>query len=196
MPFLREHHHLVLFRPAAELFPGSLREPLHQHLKRLPLVFLVLLGRDLRLERDQFVQPPDLHLLSHIVGQVLCSIRPGALRVLEHEGRVVSHLAHQRQTHLVVLLRLGVIAHEDIRRQPAVGDDPPDGSHAVQIPLAGVLPVHESQDAVAAALHGQMDMLAHVRHLGNHLQRLVAHVLRVARRKADAHVRCLFCYPS
>ena len=36
-----------------------------------------------------------------------------------------------------------------------------------------------------------MDMLAHIRHLGNHAQRLVAHVLGMRGGEADAHRGCL-----
>ena len=87
----------------------------------------------------------------------------------------------------MVLLCLVVVAHEDVRREATVRDNPADGGHTVHIPLTGVLAVHQFQDLIAAALYGQVDMLAHVGHLGNHLQRLVAHILRVACGEPHAH---------
>ena len=54
-----------------------------------------------------------------------------------------------------------------------------------------ILAVHQLQYSVATALHGQVDMLAHVRLLGNHPQRLVAHVLGMTGGEADAHVGSL-----
>ena len=68
----------------------------------------------------------------------------------------------------MILLRLVVVAYKDVRREPAVRNNPADSGHTVQIPLTGVLAVHQLQDLIAAALHRQMDMLAHIRHLGNH----------------------------
>ena len=51
---------------------------------------------------------------------------------------------------------------EDIRCQSAVGDDTFDSRHPVQIPFAGILAVHQLQNAGTTALHGQVDMLAHI----------------------------------
>ena len=62
------------------------------------------------------------------------------------------------------------------------------GRYAVQIPLAGVLPVHGLQHAVAAALHRQMDMARDVRVFGHHLKGLVAHVFGMRRSEAYPHV--------
>ena len=94
----------------------------------------------------------------------------------------------------MVLLRLRMIPHEDIRRKSAVWHDPPDRRHSVQVPLPRIFPVHQSQYPVASALHRQMNMLAHIRHLRNHPQRLIAHILRMTRRKPDAHIRRLLCH--
>ena len=96
----------------------------------------------------------------------------------------------------MILLRLRVISDEDIRRQPAIGDDTAYCVHTVHIPLAGIFAVHELQYLIAAALHRQVDMLAHVWHLSDYLQCLVAHVLGVAGGKAHSHRRHLFCHSS
>ena len=71
MPALVEDHHLVLFRPSAELLATALREALYKHIELLALVFLVLNGTHLRLQLDQFIQTTDLLFLRHIIGQVL-----------------------------------------------------------------------------------------------------------------------------
>ena len=196
MAALVEDHHLILLRASAKLFSATLRESLYEHVELLPLIFLVLNGTDLRLEGDELIQAADLLLLRHIVGQMLRGIGARALRVLEHKGRVVAHLSHQVEAHLMILLRLVVVAHEDVCREPAVRNNPADSGHTVQIPLTGVLAVHQLQDLVATALHRQMDMLAHVRHLGNHSQCLVAHVLRVRCGEAHAHLRHFLCHAT
>lgn len=71
--------------------------------------------------------------------------------------------------------------------RPQSGDDAADGADAVKIPLAGVFAVHEFEDAVGAALHRQVDVVADVGLFGNHVKRVVAHVLGVRGGKADAH---------
>ena len=191
MTALVEDHHLVLLRASAELFARALRESFDEHVEHTVLVLLVLLGRDFGLQGDEFVQSAQFHLFGNVVGQVFRGVGSGTLRVLEHEGRVVAHLTHQRETELIVFLGLRMIAYEDVGRQGAVGNDTPNGGHAVQVPLTGVFAVHQLQYSVATALHGQVDMLAHVRLLGNHPQRLVAHVLGMAGGEADAHARSL-----
>ena len=88
----------------------------------------------------------------------------------------------------MVLLGFRAVAHEDVGGDGAVGHDAPDGSHTVHVPLAGIFAVHELQNAVGTALHGQMDVLADVGHVGNDLQRLIAHVFGMAGSKPHAHV--------
>ena len=67
----------------------------------------------------------------------------------------------------MILLRLVVVAHEDIRGETAVRDNPTDGCHTIHIPLTGVLTIHQLQDLVASALYGQVDVLADIGHLGD-----------------------------
>ena len=71
MTGLVENHHLVLFRPSAELFARTLRESFYKHIELLALVFLVLLGRNVRLQGDEFVQSANLLFLRYVVGQML-----------------------------------------------------------------------------------------------------------------------------
>ena len=50
----------------------------------------IRLGRETVLQGDDFIQTANLHLLGHIVRQMLGSMRTGAFAVLEHEGGIVS----------------------------------------------------------------------------------------------------------
>ena len=73
----------------------------------------------------------------------------------------------------MIFFRFGMEAREDIGCQAAIGNDTFDSGYPVQIPLTGIFAVHQFQDAGAAALHGEVDMLAHVRYPGNYFQRFV-----------------------
>ena len=70
MASLVEYYHLVLFRTSTELFTTALAEAFNQHVEFLAFVFLVLLGRNLRLQGDKLVKATDLFLFGNIVGQV------------------------------------------------------------------------------------------------------------------------------
>ena len=174
-----EHHHLVLLRASEELFARAFAHPFHQHLVSLSDAPRVALRAQLVLQGNQLLQPPHLLLLRHVVRQVARGISAGPFAVLEHEGRVVPAFAHERERKLVVLLRFRAVAGKDVRGQAAIGHDAPNGRHAVQVPLAGIFAVHEFENAVRAALYGQVDMAAHVRLLGDDAERIIAHVLRV-----------------
>ena len=91
----------------------------------------------------------------------------------------------------MVFLRFTVITHEYVSRKTTVRYDATDSSHTVEIPLAGIFAVHQFQYPITSALHRQMYMLAHVGHLSNNPQRLVAHILRMRRGESDAHLRSL-----
>ena len=186
-----EHHHLPLLGTPAKLLPAALAEAFDQHLKHFSLVFLVLDGGHLRLQGNQFIQASDLLFLRDIVGQMLRSIRSGTFGVFEHEGRVVPYLPHQAQRQLMVFFCLVVIAHEDIRRQSTVGNDTADGSDTVEIPFPRVLTVHQLQYLVRPALDRQVYLFAYIGFLGNDMQRLVTHILRMGSGEPHAHLRNL-----
>ena len=116
-------------------------------------------------------------------------IRSRTFGIFEHESRIVSALFHQRERHGVIFLRLGMKTGEDIRCQSAVGDDTFDSRHPVQIPFAGILAVHQLQNAGTTALHGQVDMLAHIGNLRDHFKRFIAHILRMGGRETDTYTR-------
>ena len=191
MRTLVEHHHLVLFCSAKQLLSGALAVALHQYAHRAAHLTLVRQCRELCLQVYHLFQAAYLHLLGHIVGQMFGGVSAGALAVLEHKGGIVAHLTHQRERQLVVFLRFAVITHKDVGGDGTVGHYATDGSHPVEIPLTGVFSVHQVQYAVAAALYGQVDVLAHIGFLGYHLQRFVAHVLGMRGGEAHTHFRHL-----
>ena len=78
---------------------------------------------------------------------------------------------------------------ENIGSQSAIGDDTFDSCHPVQIPLTGILTVHQFQNTRTAALHRQMDMFTHIRNLRNHFQRFITHILRMGSRETNTHSR-------
>ena len=89
-----------------------------------------------------------------------------------------------------------MIPYEDVGGQTTIRHDATDGSHAVEIPFACVLSVHQLQNAVASALHRQMDMSAHVWTIGNDLQSIIAHVLRMRCGETDSHLWEGLCHLS
>lgn len=95
---------------------------------------------------------------------------------------------------MVIFFCFGAIACKDIGREAAVGDDTSDGSYAVEIPFAGILAVHEFENAIGSALYGQMDVSAYVGLFGDDVECLVAHVFGMAGREADAHAWYGACY--
>ena len=79
-------------------------------------------------------------------------------------------------------------AGKHVARDAAVGHGLAYLVDAVEIPLAGILAVHELQYLVAATLHRQVDVVAYVvvgSHGGNDV---VGQVLGVARGEAHAHL--------
>ena len=91
-----EDHDLVLRRAARQLRVAALGTPLHQHLEFAPHVAAVRRLRQFVLQGDDLRQTARLHLVGHVVGQVLRGERAGPLRIFEHVGEFVAHLAHER----------------------------------------------------------------------------------------------------
>ena len=98
----------------------------------------------------------------------------GAHGEFEHIGVVVAHASKDVEGGLMVLFGLAAEAGDDIGGDGAVGQVAAYGIDAVQIPFARVAAVHAFQHAAAAALHGQMDILADVVVARHDLQQLVA----------------------
>ena len=89
----------------------------------------------------------------------------------------------------MILFRFRMKTGENIGSQSAIGDDTFDGCHPVQIPLTGILTVHQFQNTRTAALHRQMDMFTHIRNLRNYFQRFITHILRMGSRETNTHSR-------
>ena len=68
---LVEDYHLVLFRTTTELTARTLGETFDEDVKLVSLVLLVLKGRHLRLQGNEFVQSVDLYLFRYVVWQML-----------------------------------------------------------------------------------------------------------------------------
>ena len=189
-----EHDHLILLCTSEQLLFGTFAHTLHQHFINPAFTAAVALRREFILQSDQFVQTPHLHVLRHVVGQMLGGIRSRPLRILEHKSAVVGTFPHQRQRHLMILFDLGTVTRKNVCGQTAIRHNPANGRHAVQIPFTGVLAVHQFQDTVASALHRQMDMPAHIGFFRNDTQRVVAHILRMGSGETHAHPVGLVCH--
>ena len=80
-------------------------------------------------------------------------------------------------------------AAEDIRRDGTVGHSTADSRDTLEVPLTGVVALHELENAVVARLCWQVDMLADIRVLRHHSDGLVVHILGVRRGEADTDLR-------
>ena len=112
----------------------------------------------------------------------------GTLRVFEHKSGVETYLTHQGERLLEVFFGFVVIAHKDIGRDAAAGDNAADGIYLLQIILAGVFAVHQFQYPVAAALGGEMYMAAEIRLLGNGMEDVFGHILGIGGGETHAHL--------
>ena len=156
-----------------------MRLPFYQHLEGLANFFAVVFQRYLSLQGNDFLQSAGLLGFGYIVLKVLGGIGVRAHGELEHVGIVVAHLAEHLQRHLVFLFGLGTEACNHVGGDGTVGHVAADGCNAVQIPGRVVVPVHQLQHPVAAALHGQVDALAYIAVRGHHFQQSVAKVFGV-----------------
>ena len=75
---LVDDNSLVLLSTTHHLLTASLAEVLDEDGELLALVLLVLLCAHLRLQAYKLVEALYLHLLRHVVGQVLCGVCQGA----------------------------------------------------------------------------------------------------------------------
>ena len=189
-----ENHYPVLLGTSEELVARTLGHSLHQYFVGFTYAAGVGFGRKAVLQSDDFIQTADLHLFRHIIRQMLAGIRTRTLGILEHKGGIITTFFHQGKGKPVVFFRLGMETGKYIRRQTAVGNDTADSIYTFQIPFTGILTVHQFQDTAASALHGQVDMLAHIGHFRNNLQGFIAHILGVRSSETDAYTRCRLCY--
>ena len=104
----------------------------------------------------------------------------------EGERAVVGDLVDDLERLGEVLLGLAGEADDDVRGQGAVGDVLADLGDAVEIALAVVGAPHRLEDPARARLQRQVDVLAERGQLGVGADHVLAHVLRVRARVADA----------
>ena len=89
----------------------------------------------------------------------------------------------------MVFERLVMETAEDISADGCRRQDTPNGSNTLQIPLAGVLTIHQFEDMIRTRLNGQMNELTEVLMTTDGFERLIGHILRMGSRKANTHIR-------
>ena len=109
-----------------------------------------------------------------------------ARREDEREGAVVADLLADGQGLREVGLGLAREADDDVRRDRRVGHVLADQRDAVEVALAAVRPAHRLEDPRRARLQRQMDVLADRRQPRVREDHVLAHVLRMRARVADA----------
>src|SRR3954469_8150631 len=181
-----EVYRLVVARAAAYPRRVGARRALDEHVERPADEPLRALVRAPLHDLDEALHPLDLHLVRHDALGDLGRVRPAARRVDEREGAVVADLLADLERLREVLLGLAREADDDVGRQRAVGDVLADQRDAVEVAPAVVRPAHRLEDPRRARLQRQVDVLAERRQLGVRADDVLAHVLRVRARVADA----------
>ena len=174
-----EDNHLVLRCATRKLLLATLRGALHQNLKLLAYIALVALLREGVLQLDNLRKAAGLDIFGDIITKVPLGEGTGALRILEHIGEVVAHLAHKRQCCLVLLLRFVCKARDKVGGDGAIGHIATDSRNTLQVPLASILTIHTLEHLRRARLSRQVDSLADIGHRRHSLQQLVADILGV-----------------
>ena len=126
----------------------------------------------------------DGHLVRHGVGKV-GGLGPGTGRVDEREGVVVAGLGGDLEGGVEVGVGLAGEAHDDVGGDGEAVDPRPGRGQAFEVALGGVAPVHGGEDAVAAGLQRQVQVLADAVDVRHGPDRLGSEVLGVGARVAD-----------
>src|SRR5512132_1311109 len=113
-------------------------------------------------------------------------LRAAARREEEGEGAVVADLVDHLEGLLEVRVGLTRKADDDVSGDRAVGDVFADQRHAVHVALPAVGAPHPLQNRCGARLERQVDVLAERVELGVRSDHVLAHVLGVRARVADA----------
>ena len=180
-------HEAAALRARRERMVAPAIGPVDEHALHAALIGAVLFLRDAVGRRDERVKA---HLLLRAgvgVGH-LRRRRADARRVDEGEHRVVAHGLDERERVVKFGVRLAGETHDDVRREHKIGHVLPRERHLRQIFLARVAAVHRVQDAVVAALHGQVHLVRALFALGHGAKELFRRVLRVAAHEADDKV--------
>ncbi len=134
---------------------------------------------------DQSLHPLALHGMRKLVAE-LRRLGAAARREDERERGVVANLLDHVERLLEVLLGLAGEADDDVRRDGAVGHVLADERHTVQVALLVVGAAHALEDRARSRLQRQVDVLAYGREVCMRADDVLAHVLRVRARVADA----------
>ena len=134
-----------------------------------------------------------LHLLQatqfYLVGRVVVQIGrgcAGAGAEDEAERVVKVHIVHELDELLVVFLGLARKAHDKVRAHRHIRANGAQLFHRALVFHGGVAALHSHQNAVAAMLHGQVQMAHQLRHLGVHINQTLCEFVGVACGVTDA----------
>ena len=133
---------------------------------------------------DEPLESLVLHLVRYLIGK-RGSLRPRTRRVDERERTVESHVLHQCQCLLKVVLALAGKTDDEIGSQRKVRDGSSQTLDEPEVSVAIVRPAHRFQHTRRARLRGQVNVLAHARALRHRRDDGFAKVLRVWAREAD-----------
>src|SRR4051794_18242076 len=181
-----EVHRLAVARATADARGVGARRALDEHVERAPDEALgALVGAALD-HLDQALHPLDLDLVrDEALGQQR-RLGPAPGREDEGEGAVVADLLADLERLREVLLGLAREADDDVGGDGAVGHVLADERDAVQVAPAVVRAAHRLEDRTRPRLQRQVDVLAHRRELRMGADDVLAHVLGVRARVAQA----------
>jgi hypothetical protein len=166
--------------------PGvASRRPLHQDaLARADHPLGNRAGLGVQPPLQQF-EPVLLHGVRHRVGQRRGGrARPAA--VDEAERLVEAHLGDQVHGRLEVLVGLARESDDDVRGDANVRPYRAQLADSLLVLEHGMAALHRRQDPVGAALHGKVQVIVELRHVGIRLDQAVVEIERVRGGEADA----------
>ena len=134
-------------------------------------------------QRLQPLQPLGLDLLGHL--RSFGGGGAGPRGILEGKGVAVFNRLHQVERGLEIRVRFLGKADDEIPRHQDVGPGRADAVDQAQVFLGGVAPVHALENAVAARLHGQMEIGHQLFAFAMGGDQVVAHVVRMRGGEAD-----------
>ena len=182
-------NHLILRGATRELCITTLRCALDKYLKHLTYIALVTLLGEPILKVDNLGQASRLDILGHVISKVALRKGAGALRVLEHIGKVVLHLLHEGEGLAVLLLGLVREACDKVGGDGTIGHIASYGSYTFEVPLARIFAVHALEHLGRARLCRQMYGTTDIGLRGHSLEKLIADILGMRGRKAYTQER-------
>ena len=102
------------------------------------------------MQGDHAVEAFDFYVFGDVVGHFAAGECAGSFGVFEHECRIETGFAHQRQRLLEVFLAFIVETGEHVGGESGIGYDAAYRRYAVEIPFAGIFAVHSLEHLVGA----------------------------------------------